>query len=376
VTAPGDEPFDLGAFVDALAARASEFDVKGEVDPGVIDELGARGLLGATVGTEFGGAGYDELAYGELCAQIGGACSSTRSLITVQNLVAQTLNRWGDPGQRDHWLPKLASGETKGAFCLTEPDVGSDGASVTTSVRERGDGWVIDGAKLWVTGGRIADLFLVIGRHDDGPAAVLVERDRPGVSIEPVTGQLGLRAALLADVRFDGVEVPRAALVGRPGFGWSHVAATALDHGRHSVAWGCVGISRSCVEVAADYAVRRRQFGEPLAHHQLVRRMIADMTTDLAAAESLCERAANRRQTGEPSAIHDTMVAKYFASQAAARASADAVQILGAVGTSPRYPVERHFRDAKIMQIIEGSDQMQQLTIADRTLRGRPETDR
>jgi alkylation response protein AidB-like acyl-CoA dehydrogenase len=289
----------------------------------------------------------------------------------VQNLVAHTIQRWGDPDQRARWLPKLATGEVKAAFCLTEPEVGSDGASVETSVRASDNGWVVDGTKLWVTGGRIADLFLVIGRHADGPVATLVERDAPGVTVDPVTGQLGLRAAMLADVRLADVVVPHAALLGRPGFGWSHVAATALDHGRHSVAWGCVGICRSCVEVAADYAVTRRQFGQPLAHHQLVRRMIADMTTDLAAAESLSERASTRRQSRAPSALHDTMVAKYFASGAAARASAQAVQILGAVGTSPRYPVERHFRDAKIMQIIEGSDQMQQLTIAELALRGR-----
>lgn len=357
--------------VDRLAARAADFDARGEVDSGILQELADEGYFGATIATKYGGPGYDEPAYGRLCAALGGACTSTRSLITVHNMVAQAVARWGDDDQRAAWLPRLASGETKAAFCLTEAEVGSDGAAVTTSVRERGDEFVVEGTKLWVTGGRIAGVFLVIGRGQEGPVAVLVPRDTTGVSVEPVSGQLGLRAAMLAEVRFAGAAVPRTALVGRPGFGWSHVAATALDHGRYSVAWGCAGIIRSCLDVAADYAATRMQFGSPLATHQLVRRMIADMATDLSAAELLCEDAAAQRQEREPSALHATMVAKYFASRAAARASSNAVQILGAVGTSPRYPVERHFRDSKIMQIIEGSDQMQQLTIADHELRGR-----
>jgi glutaryl-CoA dehydrogenase (non-decarboxylating) len=362
---------ETAALVDRLAARAAEFDANGEIDREILKELAHGGYLGATVPSAYGGPGYDELAYGELCAAIGGACTSTRSVITVHNMVAQAIARWGDEAQRAAWLPRLASGEAVGAFCLTEPEAGSDGAAVTASVRERGDELIVDGIKLWVTGGLIADAFLVIGRHEGGPVAVLVPRATTGVSIEPLVGQLGLRAAMLAEIRFDGAAVSKDSLVGRPGFGWSHVAATALDHGRYSVAWGCVGIVRSCLDVAAAYASTRRQFGRPLADHQLVRRMIADMTTELSAAELLCKDAAAQRQDRRPSALHATMVAKYFASRAAARASSDAVQILGAVGTSPRYPVERHFRDAKIMQIIEGSDQMQQLTIADHELRGR-----
>ena len=362
---------DAAGLIDRLAARAADFDASGRIDAGTLKELAESGYLGATIAPDYGGPGYDELAYGELCAAIGGACTSTRSVITVHNMVAQAIARWGDEDQRATWLPQLASGEVKAAFCLTEPDAGSDGAAVATSVRERGDEWIVDGTKLWVTGGLIAGVFLVIGRHEGGPVAVLVPRDAPGVSVEPVEGQLGLRAAMLAEIRFDGTAVSKAALVGRPGFGWSHVAATALDNGRYSVAWGCVGIVRSCLDVAAGYASTRRQFGQVLAGHQLVRRMIADMATELSAAELLCKDAAAQRQDRRPSALHATMVAKYFASRAAARASSDAVQILGAVGTSPRYPVERHFRDSKIMQIIEGSDQMQQLTIADHELRGR-----
>ncbi|HET7483368.1 MAG TPA: acyl-CoA dehydrogenase family protein [Actinomycetota bacterium] len=368
--AGGTDDGTVASFTARLAAKAAEFDARGRIDPDVIDELAASGLLGATVPERHGGPGYDDLAYGRLCATLGAACSSTRSLVTVHNMVAQAILRWGTDEQRDRWLPALASGETKAAFCLTEPETGSDGGAVATAVRPASDGWVVDGTKLWVTGGTTADVFLVIGRAEAGPVAVLVERDAPGVTIEPTGAVLGLRAAMLATVRFEAAPAPPDALVARPGFGWSHVAATALDHGRFSVAWGCVGILRSCLDVATAYALERHQFGDVIARHQLIRRLIADMETGHTAADALACDAAARRRDRDPSAIHATMVAKYFASGAAARAAADAVQILGAAGTGPHYPVERHFRDAKIMQIIEGSDQMQQLAIADHVLRG------
>jgi alkylation response protein AidB-like acyl-CoA dehydrogenase len=353
-----------------IAPRAAAFDRAGAVDEDLVAKLAGAGYLGATIGEELGGPGMDEVTYGLLCEEVGAGCSSVRSLLTVQNMVAATIARWGDGAQKGAWLPRLASGETVAAFCLTEPETGSDAASVRTSFEDAGDEWAVTGHKLWVTFARRAGVFLVVGRSDGGPLAALVERDAPGLELRPVEGQLGLRAALLAEVVLDRCRVPKANTIGRPGFGFSHVAATTLDHGRYSVAWGCVGIARASLEASASYASGRVQFGAPLRDHQLIRRMIADMQVRTDAARLLCIEAGRLRAASDPSSIPATMAAKYFASGILPGVTNDAVQIHGANGVDPAYAVERHFRDAKIMQIIEGTDQMHQLELAEIALRG------
>lgn len=345
-----------------IAPRAAAFDRAGEVDEDLIAKLADAGYLGA--------ADMDEVTFGLLCEEIGAACSSVRSLLTVQNMVARTIARWGSAEQKDQWLPRLASGDAIAGFCLTEPGTGSDAAAVTTSFEDAGDDWVVTGHKLWVTFGRRADVFLVVGRAAAGPVAALVPRDVAGLDLRPVDGQLGLRAAMLAEVVLDGCRVPKANTVAKPGFGFSHVAGTTLDHGRYSVAWGCVGIARGCVEASAAYATERVQFGSPLRDHQLVRRMLTDMQVSTDAARLMCIEAGRLRAASDPRSLEATMAAKYFASTILPRVTNDAVQIHGANGVDPRFAVERHFRDAKIMQIIEGTDQMHQLNLADVALRG------
>lgn len=352
-----------------IAPRAADLDRSGAVDEDLVAKLAGAGYLGATISGDFGGPGMDEVTYGLLCEEIGAGCSSVRSLLTVQNMVAHTIARWGNAAQRDEWLPRLASGDAVAAFCLTEPETGSDAASVQTSFEDGGDEWIVTGRKLWVTFARRADVFLVIGRSDGGAVAALVPRDAAGLSLRPVDGQLGLRAALLAEVVLDGCRVPKTATVARPGFGFSHVASTTLDHGRYSVAWGCVGIARACLDASAAYASRREQFGSPLRDHQLVRRLITDMQVATDAARLMCLEAGHLRSVSDPRAIEATMAAKYFASTILPRVTNDAVQVHGANGVDPAYAVERHFRDAKIMQIIEGTDQMHQLALADVALR-------
>ncbi|HEX2195915.1 MAG TPA: acyl-CoA dehydrogenase family protein [Actinomycetota bacterium] len=343
-----------------IAPRAAEFDRAGAVEEDVIGKVAAAGYLGAAM---------DEVTYGLLCEEVGAACSSVRSLLTVQNMVAKAIARWGSPEQRTEWLPRLSSGETIAAFCLTEPGTGSDAASVECSFADTGDEWEITGHKLWVTFGRRAGVYLVVGRGDGGPVAALVPRETAGLELRPVDGQLGLRAALLAEVVLDRCRVPKDHTLGRPGFGFSAVASTVLDHGRYSVAWGCVGIARACLEASVSYASARRQFGAELREHQLVRRMIADMMVSTDAARLMCLQAGRLREAADPSSITATMAAKYFAATILPRVTNDAVQIHGANGVDPAYGVERHFRDAKIMQIIEGTDQMHQLNLADVALR-------
>jgi glutaryl-CoA dehydrogenase (non-decarboxylating) len=243
--------------------------------------------------------------------------------------------------------------------------VGSDAKSIKTQATTAGSDVVLNGHKKWITFGQVADVFLVFAQGEGGPSAFLVERDRPGVRTEPIEGLLGLRASMTASVHLEDCRVPGDSLVGRKGLGISHVAAAALDSGRYSVAWGCVGILEACLEACVAYTSEREQFGVRLKEHQLVRRMVTDMLTNLSAARLLCMAAGRLRDARDPGAIEAATIAKYFASTAAVRAADDAVQLHGANGCSGDYPVQRYLGDAKITEIIEGSSQIQQLTIAE-----------
>jgi hypothetical protein len=354
------------AFVQAhVAPHAGAWDRAGRVPEALVERLRERRLLGAPVPGEWGGGGMDPITYGLLTEEIGRGCSSVRSLLTVHDMVGQTLARWGARELKERYLPGLARGETLGALALSEPEVGSDATGVRTQARLEGDEYVLEGRKKWTTFGQIADLFLVLARSgEDQLTALLVPADAPGLVRRPLHGMVGTRASLLAEIDFGGCRVPRGHVLGRPGFGFSHVIATALDHGRYSVAWGAVGIAQACLDACLDYTARRRQFGVELREHQLVRRALTDMIADVRAARLLCCRAGHLRRSGDPLAATETMIAKYFASRAAVRAAGDAVQLHGANGLHEDYPLERYLRDAKVTEIIEGSTQIQQNAIA------------
>ncbi|MEV6419522.1 acyl-CoA dehydrogenase family protein [Streptomyces sp. NPDC051662] len=357
----------------AAGARgpAADWDRTGGLPDSVREELAATGLLGADLPVRYGGAGLGPAALGEAAAHLGGACSALRGLLTVQGMVAAALARWGTREQRADWLPRLASGELTAGFAATEQGAGSALGAVETRIDDPGDGADIEvtGRKKWITFGAVADVFLVLGKSRGRPATVLVEADRTGVSREPVTGQLGMRAARIAHVTFDAVRVPGDHLVAQPGLGLSHVAATALDHGRFTVAWGCVGMAEACVADAAAHAATRSQGGVPLAGHQLVRSLLARCAVDTAGARELARRAAEFRAAGPGRGVTETIVAKYAAAAAAASVSRDTVQILGSAGCEPDSRPGRHFRDAKVMEIIEGAQHVSELHIADRLLR-------
>lgn len=353
------------AFVDeAIAGEAARWDREERLPPALLARLGRDGYFGAMLPPEYGGRGLDPIAYGLLHEEVGRGCSSTRSVITVQDMVCQALLRWGRADQKQAFLPRLASGELQAAFALTEPRVGSDAKSVETTATPDGDGFVLNGRKRWTTCGAVADLILVLARAEGGLSAFLVDRSTPGVATTPITGLLGCRASMLADVAFDGCRVPGDRLIGRIGFGFSHVAATALDHGRYTIAWGSVGIAQGCLEASLAYGHARRQFGVALREHQLIQRMVADMVVNVRAARLLCWHAGRLKQAGDARAIVETAAAKYFASTTATKLAADAVQIHGAMGCRADAAVQRYLRDAKIMEIIEGSSQIQQMTIA------------
>lgn len=347
-----------------VAPRADEFDREERVPAEVLREIAGRGYLGALLPQPSGRAAMDAVTFGLLNEEFGRGCSSLRSLLTVHNMVAIAVQRWGSRALKECWLPLLATGEKVAAFCLTEPQSGSDAASVETAAEPSGDGYLLRGTKKWITFGQAADLFLVFGKCEGKHTAFLVERESPGLAVTPIKGVLGTRGSMLAEVRFEDCRVPKENVVGRIGFGFSHVAATALDCGRYSVAWGCVGLAQACLDASLRYADERRQFGARLSEHQLVRRMLTDMITNVKAARLLCLHAGCLRDAGDPQSVAETTIAKYFASTTAARAAADAVQIHGANGCGPDYPVQRYLRDSKVMEIIEGSTQIQQLTIA------------
>lgn len=362
----------LAGFLERARAEAADWDRAGVVPGEVVKDMAGLGLLGSDLPARYGGAGHSPRELGELCAAVGGACSALRGLVTVQGMVGATLLRWGTDAQRDVWLPRLARGDVLAGFAATEQGAGTELSAVGTEFTQRDDEIVVSGRKLWITFGRFAGVFLVLGRYPAGLGAVLVEADRPGVRCEPVDGQLGLRAGGLANVTFDQVRVPRGNALAGAGFGLSHVVGTALDHGRFTVAWGCVGMAEECLTLASKHTASRVQGTIRLADNQLVRAMLGRMAVESEAARALCERAAADRG----SAV-STIVAKYAASRAAAHVSAQAVQILGASGCADGATVARFFRDAKVMQIIEGADEVAELSIGDHAVNGRlPKGDR
>jgi glutaryl-CoA dehydrogenase (non-decarboxylating) len=356
---------EFRAFADReIIPFASGFDERQEIPAEALSRLAQRGYFGLTLPPHYGGMGQDMISYGLLHEQMGRGCSSLRSILTVHTMVAHAVCRWGTEHQKGSLLPSLAAGEVLAALCLTEDNAGSDAKAVETTAVPTNDGYRINGTKKWITAGQIAGMFLVLARCEDKLVAFLIPRDTAGISLRPIRGMLGIRASMLADVVFQGCIVPRDRQLGRIGAGLSQVFGAALDLGRYSVAWGCIGIAQACIDSCSEYVRTRKQFGVRLGEHQLVQRMIARAIVDTQAARLMALRAGYLRDLGSPNSILETAMAKYFASETAARVSRDAVQIHGANGCSPNYPVERHFRDSKIMEIIEGSSQILESLIA------------
>ncbi len=361
---------EFRAFVsEHILPFAGEWDRRSHMPGDLIDALKGAGYLGAPLPEDVGGGGMDSITYGLLTEELGYGCSSVRSLLTVHDMVTLAVRRWGKAEVKDEFVPKMAQAELLAALALSEPNVGSAAADVETTATREGDSWVIAGTKRWITYGQIADLFLVFARCtgdeavEGKTAAFLVPATTRGFSREPIESVVGTRASMVAELTFADCRVPAEHLVGRVGFGISHVAATALDHGRYSVACGSVGIAQACLDACLSYTGSRQQGGELLKDHQLVRRKLTEMITSTRAARLLCYRAGYLRQSGDPGAVPETMIAKYFASRTATSAANDAVQLHGANGLTHDYPVERLLRDSRVMEVIEGSTQIQQISI-------------
>lgn len=353
------------AFVDQeIIPRAAQYDQEEWIPAEFIKELAQRRYLGAVLPARYGGLDMDLITYGLLNEELGRGCSSVRGLVMLQNVIGQTILKWGSERQKELWLPRIAAGDEIAAFALTEPGVGSDAKNVETTVTPADDFYVVNGHKKWITLGQIADLFLIFGQLNGKICALLLEKNIPGLAIEPVHGMLGARASMLAELRLQDCRVPKENLVGGVGFGLVPVGLFALNLARYSIAWGCVGIAQACLEACLQHTTTRKQFGVYLKEHQLIQQMIADMIVNVKAARLLCYQAGYLRESGDPNAILEILVAKYFASTMATRVASDAVQIHGAIGCSSAHAAQRHLRDAKIMEIIEGTNQIHQINIA------------
>lgn len=353
-----------------LRPFATEFDVNEKLPHELINKMAKKGYIAASFPEEFGGLALDPVWYGLFTEVIGKACCSTRGLITVHtSLVGETLIRWGTEEQKNYWLPLMAKGEKIGAFALTEPEVGTDAKSVQTSYYKKGDSYIISGSKKWITFGDIADFFIVIASEEGNISAFIIEREFNGVSTSPMKGLLASRASHIAEIEFNNVKVPGENLLGKLGNGFTYIVSTALDHGRYSIAWAGAAIAQEALETMVTYSRTRRQFGKKIFNFQLIQGIIADAATKVHAARSLCLRAGEMRKEKNQDAMLETTIAKYFSSKIAMQVAIDAVQVHGGNGCYNRYPVERLFREAKILEIIEGTSQVQQKIISEYALR-------
>ncbi|MCX5408271.1 acyl-CoA dehydrogenase family protein [Streptomyces sp. NBC_00335] len=350
-----------------IAPYAAEWDRAESVDRAIVKKLGSVGFLGLTVPEEYGGSGGDHLSYVLVTEELGRGDSAVRGIVSVSlGLVAKTVAAWGSEEQKRDWLPRLCSGEALGCFGLTEPGTGSDAAALTTRARREGDSYVISGSKMFITNGTWADVVLLFARTNEDPghrgiSAFLVPTDTPGLARREIHGKLGLRGQATAELSLDGVRVPASAMLGPEGKGFS-VAMSALAKGRMSVAAGCVGIAQAALDAAVSYAAQREQFGKPIAHHQLVQELIADISVDVDAARLLTWRVADLIDRGLPFAT-ESSTAKLFASEAAVRAASNALQVHGGYGYIDEYPAGKLLRDARVMTLYEGTSQIQKLLI-------------
>ncbi len=357
---------------ERIRPGVAERDKNHEFPVDAIREMGELGLLGMLVAEEYGGAGYDTLAYLVALEEIAAACPSTAVTMSVTNSVCcWPIARFGSEELKHRVLPGLAGGGEIGGFGLTEPGSGSDaGAMRTVAVRD-GDHWVLDGEKAWITNAGVGSTFVVLARTDPeagtkGISAFVVPANAPGFAVGTPEEKLGLKASRTAPLYFTGCRIPAANLLGEPGQGFA-VAMTTLDHSRLGIAAQAVGIHRRALELAVEYARERVQFGVPIAEHQAIRFKIAEIATELEAARTLTFFAALAED--RPEAGRLASQAKVYASEAANRACWEALQIHGGNGFCEDYEIARLYRDVRVTTIYEGTSEMQRIVVSRHLLR-------
>jgi alkylation response protein AidB-like acyl-CoA dehydrogenase len=354
-------------WVDAVVAPAAIRNDREERFPQEgLDGLVRDGWIGLTIPEEYGGGGADPLSYCLVVEELGRGDANVRSILSVHlGLVAGSIARWGSPEQKEQWLPRMATGEVLGCFCLTEPNHGSNPADLRATAVREGDSYRINGSKIFITNGDIAGVALVMARTGGdgarGVSAFLVPCDTPGFTPKPIHGKLGLRSCDTAEIALDDVVVPASALLGNEGDGIK-VALSALDDGRMSLAASCTGLAQAAVDAMVGYAKEREQFGRPIAGFQLVQELIADSAVETEAARMMTWRVADLKMRGEKFTTAASM-AKYYASEVCVRAANNAVQVHGGYGYVDEFVVGKLLRDARVTTLYEGTSQVQKLLI-------------
>ncbi|MFJ9827785.1 acyl-CoA dehydrogenase family protein [Streptomyces sp. NPDC101160] len=369
---PTEEARELFALVREIAAReiaprAAEEEAAGHFPRELFSLLSASGLLGLPYESAYGGGDQPYAVYLQVLEELAAARLTVALGVSVHSLSCHALAAFGTDEQRAAHLPAMLGGGLLGAYCLSEPSSGSDAAALRTrAVRDGGGDWVLDGTKAWITHGGIADFYTVMARTGGagpkGITAFLVPGDAPGLSAAAPERKMGMKGSPTAQVHLDGVRVPDARRIGAEGQGFA-IALAALDSGRLGIAACAVGVAQAALDAAVAYARERRQFGRPIADFQGLRFLLADMATQIEAGRALYLEAARLRDEGRPFGKQAAM-AKLFCSDAAMRVTTDAVQVLGGYGYTADFPVERFLREAKVLQIVEGTNQIQRVVIA------------
>jgi butyryl-CoA dehydrogenase len=352
---------------EEIAPVASENDKKAQFPRDIFKKLADLGFMGTPIPEEYGGSGFDYISHALVAEEIGRVDSSLRGTYSVQvSLVELPIFKFGNEEQKKKYLPKLTSGEWIGCFGLTEPNAGSDPASMTSTAKEEKDHYVLNGQKTWITNAGIADVAVVYAKTDKeagakGISAFLVEKGMEGFSTSDLHDKLGLRASNTGEIILENCRVPKENVLGEVNKGFK-VAMGTLDFGRYTVAAGCVGSAQGCIDICKEYTKQRIQFGKPIASFQLVQQMIADMVVECEAGRLLVYRAGDMKNKGLPN-TRETCIAKYYCSEMVNRVAYKAIQIHGGYGFSGEYDVERFYRDARINTLYEGTSQIQQLII-------------
>jgi butyryl-CoA dehydrogenase len=366
-----DTARDLAAKV--IAPAAAEIDRTHRFPKEIVARLSELGLLGVAVPERWGGAGMDTVSYALALEEISRGCASTGVIMSVQNsLVCDPILSSGSDEQRQRWLPALSAGKQMGCFALSEPEAGSDASAQRTTAARKGDRWVLNGTKNFITNAPVADVVVLFATTDPtkrakGISAFVVPTSTPGLKVGRPDDKLGIRGAPSAQIFLTDCAVGDEALLGAPGEGFK-IAMRTLDGGRIGIAAQAVGIARAAFEDATRYALERKTFGQPIADHQAIQFKLADMCTEIDAARLLTWRAAVEKDRGGRHTTASSM-AKLFASDVANRVAREAVQVFGGYGYLTDFPVERHFRDAKITEIYEGTSEIQRLVIASSLLK-------
>ena len=354
-----------------IAPFIAEWDEQAYFDPALIKKMGDLGFLGMLIPEEYDGLGLDTSTYLVALEEISVVDASSAVMMSVHNsLPTQMILRFGTDEQKKKFLPPMARGEMLGAFALSEPEAGSDAASLTTQAVRDGDDWILNGTKSWVTSGNHAGAIITMARTDSpkdrkgprGIGAFIITPDLPGFHVGKKEDKLGLRSSPTVQLTLDNLRVPNANLLGQPHMGFVY-AMQSLENGRLGIAAQAVGITRAALEAATAYAAERHQFNRPIREFQAIQFKLADMATRLAASRTLLHAAARAKDRGE-NVKQATSMAKLFASESAMFATNQAVQIFGGYGYVKDYPVERLFRDAKVTEIYEGTSEIQRIVIA------------